>query len=33
MDSEITHPQAAYPALTSTLLTQQVAIGGRYDNL
>jgi hypothetical protein len=33
MDSEITHSQASYPTLTSVLLTQQVAIGGRYDNL
>jgi hypothetical protein len=33
MDSEIPHPQASYPALTSVLLTQQVTIGGWYDNL
>jgi hypothetical protein len=33
MDSEITHPQASYPTLTSVQLTQEVAIGGRYDNL
>jgi hypothetical protein len=33
MDNEITHPQASYPAFTSVLLTQQVAISGWYDNL
>jgi hypothetical protein len=33
MDSEIMHPQASYPALTSVLLIQQVAIDGWYDNL
>jgi hypothetical protein len=33
MDSEITHPQASYPALTNILLTQQVIIDGQYDNL
>jgi hypothetical protein len=33
MDSEITHPLASYLALTSILLTQQVVIGGRYDNM
>jgi hypothetical protein len=33
MDSEITHSQASYPVLICVLLTQQVAIGGQYDNL